>query len=212
MRVTHPNTLRWLVDRSGLAPCCLPPKRFPGATRWLCWQWPTKTTREIWGKFCTSWTGHKSQQESDNGCECGNCVVCWEMNKQRAEADQRISLKSNDCESVTNSNTKMATTFPNKATWLVADLSEISAAVICSMNNFSLQSTFPPNNPNNQRLLTFFFFGACCYTAHNISMRRNRIGSIREFVEYVSSLPNFKTTIDRSSNSGISISYKTAEK
>jgi hypothetical protein len=34
---------------------------------------------------------------------------------------------------------------------------------------------------------------------------------IREFLDYVKSLPNFKTTIDTTSSSGISISYKIAE-
>jgi predicted O-methyltransferase YrrM len=35
---------------------------------------------------------------------------------------------------------------------------------------------------------------------------------IREFLDYVKSLPNFKTTIDTTSSAGISISYKIAEK
>jgi predicted O-methyltransferase YrrM len=49
-----------------------------------------------------------------------------------------------------------------------------------------------------------------CFTAHNAT----NIGSegIREFIDYVKSLPNFKTTIDTTSRAGISISYKIAEK
>jgi predicted O-methyltransferase YrrM len=45
-----------------------------------------------------------------------------------------------------------------------------------------------------------------CFTAHNVSGRRMR--SIREFLDYLYSLPELETTIDRSSWSGISISYK----
>jgi predicted O-methyltransferase YrrM len=48
-----------------------------------------------------------------------------------------------------------------------------------------------------------------CFTAHNVAMRVQGIG---EFLDYVESLNNFKTTIDKNSRSGISISYKTAEK
>jgi caffeoyl-CoA O-methyltransferase len=49
-----------------------------------------------------------------------------------------------------------------------------------------------------------------CFTAHNAT----NIGSegIREFIDYVKGLPNFKTTIDTDSRAGISISYKIAEK
>ncbi len=49
-----------------------------------------------------------------------------------------------------------------------------------------------------------------CFTAHNVS--NTGMGGIKEFLDYVSSLPNFKTTIDTTSSAGISISYKTAEK
>jgi hypothetical protein len=35
------------------------------------------------------------------------------------------------------------------------------------------------------------------------------MSGIREFVEYASARPNYKTTIDRTSSSGISISCKT---
>jgi hypothetical protein len=35
---------------------------------------------------------------------------------------------------------------------------------------------------------------------------------VREFMDYVKGLPNFKTTIDITSRAGISISYKIAEK
>ncbi len=45
-----------------------------------------------------------------------------------------------------------------------------------------------------------------CFTAHNVSWRSDR--SIKEFLDYVLSLPNFETRIDRSSQQGISISYK----
>jgi len=44
-----------------------------------------------------------------------------------------------------------------------------------------------------------------CFTAHNVT---DPFGGINEFLDYVRSLPNYETTIDRSSHSGISISYK----
>jgi predicted O-methyltransferase YrrM len=47
-----------------------------------------------------------------------------------------------------------------------------------------------------------------CFTAHNAAAYW---GGIKEFLDYVRSRPNFKTTIDRSSSAGISISYKVAE-
>lgn len=49
-----------------------------------------------------------------------------------------------------------------------------------------------------------------CFTAHNA--RDTGMEGIREFMDYVKSLPNFKTTIDTTSRAGISISYKIAEK
>jgi len=49
-----------------------------------------------------------------------------------------------------------------------------------------------------------------CFTAHNV--RGGRMWGIREFLDYLSSLPSMETTIDKSSWSGISISYKKAEK
>ena len=49
-----------------------------------------------------------------------------------------------------------------------------------------------------------------CFTAHNVSAYY--MSGIKEFLEYVQSLPNFDTTINRSSSAGISISYKRAEK
>lgn len=49
-----------------------------------------------------------------------------------------------------------------------------------------------------------------CFTAHNVSGRRMR--GIGEFLDYLESLPFMETTIDRSSYSGISISYKRSEK
>lgn len=47
-----------------------------------------------------------------------------------------------------------------------------------------------------------------CFAAHNAFMRGR---GIREYLDYVKSLNNFETTIDRSSGSGIAISYKTSE-
>lgn len=49
-----------------------------------------------------------------------------------------------------------------------------------------------------------------CFTAHNVSGRRQ--WGIGEFLDHLESLPYMETTIDRSSWSGISISYKRAEK
>ncbi len=46
-----------------------------------------------------------------------------------------------------------------------------------------------------------------CFTAHNV---RNNFGGTKEFVEYVMELDNYETSIDKSSRSGISISYKRA--
>ena len=48
-----------------------------------------------------------------------------------------------------------------------------------------------------------------CFTAHNTAMRT---GGITEFLNYIESLKNYDTTIDRNSRSGISISYKIANK
>ncbi|KPJ75062.1 MAG: methyltransferase [Deltaproteobacteria bacterium SG8_13] len=45
-----------------------------------------------------------------------------------------------------------------------------------------------------------------CFTAHNASY--TGIEGIREFLDYVKRLPDFKTTIDTTSSAGISISYK----
>ena len=44
-----------------------------------------------------------------------------------------------------------------------------------------------------------------CFTAHNVA---NAFGGVKEFLDYVRGLPNYQTTIDRSTSSGISISYK----
>ena len=49
-----------------------------------------------------------------------------------------------------------------------------------------------------------------CFTAHNA--RNTGISGVREYLDYVTNLPNFKTTIDKTSSAGISISYKIAEK
>ena len=48
-----------------------------------------------------------------------------------------------------------------------------------------------------------------CFTAHNAL--NTGMGGIKEFLDYVSGLPNFKTTIDTTSSSGISISCKISE-
>ena len=47
-----------------------------------------------------------------------------------------------------------------------------------------------------------------CFTAHNVS---NTYGGAGDFVKYVKGLPNYETNIDKSSSSGISISYKKSE-
>jgi predicted O-methyltransferase YrrM len=44
-----------------------------------------------------------------------------------------------------------------------------------------------------------------CFTAHNVA---DGFRDVKRFLNYVRSLPNYETTIDRSSSSGISISYK----
>jgi caffeoyl-CoA O-methyltransferase len=48
-----------------------------------------------------------------------------------------------------------------------------------------------------------------CFTAHNA--RNTGMKGIKEFLDYVKGLPNFKTTIDTTSSSGISINYKIAK-
>jgi predicted O-methyltransferase YrrM len=48
-----------------------------------------------------------------------------------------------------------------------------------------------------------------CFTAHNASNTGSK--GIREFIDYIKGVPNFKTTIDTTSSAGISISYKIAE-
>ena len=48
-----------------------------------------------------------------------------------------------------------------------------------------------------------------CFTAHNVSWTGNR--DIKTFLDYVRSLPNFETTINKASGAGVSISYKRAE-
>lgn len=44
-----------------------------------------------------------------------------------------------------------------------------------------------------------------CFTAHNVL---NGYGGTEEFLQYIRSLKNYETIIDRSSRSGISVSYK----
>ena len=48
------------------------------------------------------------------------------------------------------------------------------------------------------------------FTVHNAS--NTVIAGIKEFLDYVKRLPNFKTTINTTSRAGISISYKISEK
>ncbi len=48
-----------------------------------------------------------------------------------------------------------------------------------------------------------------CFTAHNTAMRTR---DITDFLDYVENLPNYETTIERNSRSGISVSYKKSEK
>jgi len=47
-----------------------------------------------------------------------------------------------------------------------------------------------------------------CFTAHNVS---NNYGGAKDFVDYVKSLDNYETTINKSSSSGVSISYKKSD-
>jgi len=49
-----------------------------------------------------------------------------------------------------------------------------------------------------------------CFTAHNITQQRRQRG-ISEFVDYIESLSNFKTTYNNNGG-GVSISYKISEK
>jgi caffeoyl-CoA O-methyltransferase len=44
-----------------------------------------------------------------------------------------------------------------------------------------------------------------CFTAHNVT---DGFADVKRFLDYVRSLPNYETTIVRSSSSGISVSYK----
>jgi caffeoyl-CoA O-methyltransferase len=44
-----------------------------------------------------------------------------------------------------------------------------------------------------------------CFTAHNVI---NTEGGAKDFLDYIQSLPNYTTTINKASDSGISISYK----
>jgi caffeoyl-CoA O-methyltransferase len=44
-----------------------------------------------------------------------------------------------------------------------------------------------------------------CFTAHNVT---DAFGGVKEFLDYIRKLPNYQTTIDRSSSAGIFVSYK----
>jgi caffeoyl-CoA O-methyltransferase len=46
-----------------------------------------------------------------------------------------------------------------------------------------------------------------CFTAHNVT---DGFGGAKEFLDYIRGLPNYQSTIDRSSSAGISVSYKKA--
>jgi caffeoyl-CoA O-methyltransferase len=48
-----------------------------------------------------------------------------------------------------------------------------------------------------------------CFTAHNVSSRQS---GIQEFLEHLKTVPDGKTTIDRSSSAGLSITYKTTSR
>lgn len=48
-----------------------------------------------------------------------------------------------------------------------------------------------------------------CFTAHNVN---EGLVGIRKFLKHVKGLPTYQTTIDHSSHSGISISYKQSQK
>jgi predicted O-methyltransferase YrrM len=45
-----------------------------------------------------------------------------------------------------------------------------------------------------------------CFTAHNVTSRQT---GIQQFLEHLKTIPGAKTTIDRSSSAGLSITYKT---
>lgn len=60
---------------------------------------------------------------------------------------------------------------------------------------------------NYLKLLLPKLEGGGCFTAHNV-LNLGYMRGIEDFLEYLKSLPNMETTIDRSSSSGISISYK----
>ena len=47
-----------------------------------------------------------------------------------------------------------------------------------------------------------------CFTAHNVA---NAYGGIKDFLDYVEGLDNYNTSIDKTSRSGVSISYKKSE-
>ena len=47
-----------------------------------------------------------------------------------------------------------------------------------------------------------------CFTAHNVA---NTYGGAQEFMDYIRDLSNYTTTVDNSSGSGISISYKKSD-
>jgi predicted O-methyltransferase YrrM len=72
--------------------------------------------------------------------------------------------------------------------------------VFCDADKFWYTKYFQALDPN--------IVPGGCYTAHNTVVRSSGIG---EFVEYIENLENYTTTFDRSSRSGISISYKSKD-
>lgn len=50
-----------------------------------------------------------------------------------------------------------------------------------------------------------------CFTAHNV-LNLGYMRGVEDFLKYLRSLPNLETSIDRTSSSGISISYKKSDK
>jgi predicted O-methyltransferase YrrM len=50
-----------------------------------------------------------------------------------------------------------------------------------------------------------------CFTAHNIRMGRGR-GGVRDFIDYIKTRADFDTEFEYERSSGISVSYKKADK
>ncbi|WP_297091146.1 class I SAM-dependent methyltransferase [uncultured Draconibacterium sp.] len=80
---------------------------------------------------------------------------------------------------------------------LVPKLKEEFDFVFCDADKYWYKNYFVAIDPNLK-------VGGC-YAAHNTAMRINGIG---EFLRYIESLENYKTSIDKTSRSGISKSFK----